>query len=317
MDMTYKGKKTLLALVASAVLAGCATTSSNGQKGDDGYGVFYEGESSATYATAFPVGSAEEAYHNGDKAAHSGDLDRALFEYIRGLRLAEEPSADVLYKIGSIHHSRENTRLAELAYGWVLRLEPEHLQAGTGLGLVHLERRQYDAAKIQLDAVVTRASKAPWQAYNALGILADMDAKPWNAEAYYQKALDINPRSPMILNNLGYSRYLDGDWAGARTALEAALRENANYELAWRNLGLVHAREKNYRFALEAIGRTGNESEAYNDVGFVSMMAGDYDQALSFFEKAMRLSPEYYVKASENASNVKRMRDRRMAGNDQ
>lgn len=316
MDTTYKGKRILLALLASAALAGCAATPSNGQM-DDAYGAFYEGESSATYATAFPVGSAEEAYSYGNKAAQSGDYDRALFEYIRGLRLAEEPTADILYKIGSIHHSRENNRLAELAYQWVLRLEPEHLQAGTGLGLLYLERRQYDAAKIQLDSVVKITTRAPWQAYNALGVLADMDSKPWNAGPYYQQALDINPDSPLILNNLGYSRYLAGDWPGARKALEAALRVNGNYELAWRNLGLVHAREKNYQFALEALGRAGNESEAYNDVGFVSMMEGDYNQALSFFQEAMRLSSVYYVKASENADNTRRMMNRNVAQNGQ
>lgn len=316
MDTTYGGKRTLLALLVSGALAGCAATPSSGQ-GDDPYGAFYEGESSATYATAFPVGSAEEAYSNGDKAARSGDYDRALFEYIRGLRLAEEPPADILYKIGSIHHSRENNRLAELAYQWVLRLEPEHLQAGTGLGLLYLERRQYDAAKTQLDSVVEASSSAPWQAYNALGVLADMDSRPWDARTYYQLALDIDPGSPLILNNLGYSRYLAGDWPGARKALESALQVNGNYELAWRNLGLVHAREKNYRFALEALGRAGNESEAYNDVGFVSMMEGDYNQALSFFKEAMRLSPVYYVKASENADNTRRMMDRSVVGNDQ
>ncbi|WP_206675723.1 tetratricopeptide repeat protein [Marinobacter daqiaonensis] len=298
-----------MALLAITALAGCATTSSNGHE-DDPYGAFYEGESSATYATAFPVGSAEEAYSNGNKAAERGDYDRALFEYIRGLRLASEPTADILYRIGSIHHFRENNRLAELAYEWVLRLEPEHLQAGTGLGLLYLERRQYGAAKIQLDSVVKLSSRAPWQAYNALGVLADMNSKPWNAEDYYQQALDINPGSPLILNNLGYSRYLAGDWPGAREALEAALRVNGNYELAWRNLGLVHAREKNYQFALEALGRAGNESEAYNDVGFVSMIEGDYSRALSFFSEAMRLSPVYYVKASENADNTRRMMDR-------
>lgn len=315
MNPTYKGKRLLLMLLASAALAGCATTSPKGE-GDDAYGAFYEGESSATYATAFPVGSAEEAYSNGHKATQSGDYDRALFEYIRGLRLAEEPEADILYRIGSIHHSRENNRLAELAYQWVLRLEPEHIQAGTGLGLLYLERRQYDAAKVQLESVVSVATRAPWQAYNALGVLADMESRPGDAGAWYQQALEINPGSALILNNLGYSRYLNGDWPGAREALEAALRVNGNYELAWRNLGLVHAREKNYQFALEALGRAGNESEAYNDVGFVSMMEGDYNQALSFFREAMRLSPVYYVKASENADNTRRMKDRRLAGNE-
>lgn len=314
MNTTFKGTKALSILLAGALLAGCAATPSN--EGGDEYGVFYEGESEAAYSTAFPVNSPEEAYHNGDSAAQAGDYDRALFEYIRGLRLAKQPTVDVLYKIGSIHHSRENFRLANLAYRWVLEIEPGHGAAGTGLGIAYLKRRQYEAAKEQLSTVVNGSAPAPWSAYNALGVLADMDGESARAEQYYHQALSVNPGSPLILNNLGYSRYLVGDWVGARIALQNALRANTSYELAWRNLGLVHARERNYGSALEALGRTSDEPEAYNDVGFVSMMAGDYDQALSFFNKAMHLSPAYYVTASENARNAERLMRRDTDGKD-
>ncbi len=309
-----KGRRILPALLTGALVAGCATAPA--EKTADEYGVFYEGQSEATYGTAFPVGSPQEAYRNGDSAGQTGDYDRALFEYIRGLRLAKAPDAEVLYKIGSIHHSRKNYRLADLAYRWILELEPGHPGAGTGLGLAHLQRRQYVAAEARLTDVVTGSAQPPWQAYNALGILADMEGDPVKAEAHYQRALSVNPDSPLILNNLGYSRYLVGDWQGANAALQAALRVNGSYELAWRNLALVHARQKNYRLALEALGRTGDEAEAYNDVGFVSMMEGDYSQALAFFDKAMRLSPAYYLRASENATNTRRMMDRGTGGGD-
>ncbi|MDX1458834.1 MAG: tetratricopeptide repeat protein [Marinobacter sp.] len=304
-------KVVLPILLAGSLLTGCATTSPTG--GGDEYGVFYEGESEATYATAFPVKSPDEAYRNGDSAAQTGDYDRALYEYIRGLRLEEEPPTDVLYKIGSIHQARDNVRLASLAYRWVLEINPDHVAAGTGLGILYLEARQYEAAKAQLEKVVNTDEPVPWRAYNALGILADMDDEAGLAVEYYLQAQAANPNSPQVLNNLGYSRYLAGDWAGARRFLQQALKLDPAYELAWRNLGLVHAREKNYHSALEALGRTGEESEAYNDVGYVSMMAGEYDQALAFFNKAMHLSPAYYVTASENARNAERMMRRRAA----
>ncbi|MDX1754609.1 MAG: tetratricopeptide repeat protein [Marinobacter sp.] len=305
------GKTLFPMLLAGSLLTGCASTPSTG--GGDEFGVFYEGESEATYATAFPVKTPEEAYRNGDSAAQTGDYDRALYEYIRGLRLEDEPPTEVLYKIGSIHQARDNVRLASLAYRWVLEINPDHVEAGTGLGILYLDARQYEAAKAQLEKVLTSPEPIPWRAYNALGILADMDDQAGQAVEYYLQAQAANPSSPQVLNNLGYSRYLAGDWAGARRFLQQALKIDPGYELAWRNLGLVHAREKNYRSALEALSRTGEESEAYNDVGYVSMMAGEYDQALAFFNKAMHLSPAYYVTASENARNVERMMRRNAA----
>lgn len=295
-------------LAFGAFLTGCATAPDR-QQTDDRYDVFYQGESETTYATAFPVVSPQEAWHKGDAAARTGDYDRALFEYIRGLRLAREPDAEALFKIGGIHHTRDDYRLADLAYRWVLELKPDHVGAGTGLGLVLLQNRRYQAAKIQLEKVAD-SLQAPWRVHNALGILADMDGAPGEAEKHYQRALVLHPGSAKVLNNLGYSRYLAGDWEGAGSALQKALRINNQYELAWRNLGLVYARQKKYRLALEALRRTGDESEAYNDVGFVAMMEGDYTRAIAFFDKAMRLSPAYYLTAGENANNARRMRDR-------
>lgn len=311
MNTCKNGTRLAGAVLASLMLAGCATKATT--EGPDDYAVFLEGESAAAYGTAFPVGSPEEAWHNGAAALNAGDLDRALFEYIRGLRLAKEPSAEALFRIGHIHHLRENYRLADLAYRWALQREANHAGAGTGLGEVLLHKRQYAAATQQLKEVVAANSDTSWRAWNALGVLADISSNGDEAEAFYQQALVRNPQSAVIHNNLGYSRYLLGDWDGAKQALEAALQHNPNHELAWRNLGLVHARQGNYAYALQALGRSGNQAQAYNDIGFVSMMSGDYAQAMSLFDKAMRLSPSYYVTASENASNVRRLLDRRGA----
>lgn len=294
------------ALGLGLFMTGCASTP---QGGDQAYSALYDGGSTTAYGTAFPVATPGEAYRNGDAAAAAGDLDRALFEYIRGLKLDDRPRPDALFRIGAIHHDRGNYRLADLAYRWALRVDPKHVAAGTRLGEVLLHRRQYAQAEEQLRPILA-SGKAPWRTYNAMGILADLEGDYPQAQQYYQQALAKNPGSPLVLNNLGYSRYLNGDLAGARQALREALSSNPNYELAWRNLGLVHARQGDYEYAVEAVGRDGERAEAYNDVGYIAMLDGRYDEALSFFEQAMHLSPSYYATASENARNLHSMRRR-------
>jgi Flp pilus assembly protein TadD len=306
-------RKLLPALALSAILAGCASIPRN--ESPDVYGMLYDGESTAAYATAFPVGSPAEAYGNGDMAARAGDFDRALFEYIRGLRLESEPVAEPLYRIGAIHHQRENHRLAELAYRWALEVDPDHGPGATALGIMQLEKRQYAEAATQLESV-TRSGNANWRTHNALGILSDLHGDFEEAARHFSDALNASPGNPVILNNLGYSRYLAGDLEGARDALRQALRANPRYELAWRNLGLVHAREGNYDAALDALARSGTEAEAYNDIGYVSMVGGRYSEATFFFQEAMRLSPAFYATASENARHLER-RIRRSAASRQ
>ena len=311
MRTTTKTTPVLAALAGlSLILAGCATTADNEEP--DLYGDLYDGESTAAYGTAFPVSSPEEAYRNGDAAARSGDFDRALFEYIRGLRLEDDPPADILYKIGSIHHERANQPLADIAYRWALEVQPGHPDAGTGLGIMLFQQRKYSEAEAQLRPIA-RGEDATWRAHNTLGILADLREQFGQAEREYNRALELAPGHHVILNNLGYSRYLAGDLQKARGALRQALRSNPDYEIAWRNLGLVLTRIGDYDEAVEAFARNGSRAEAYNDIGYVRMLEGDYAGAADFFEEAKRLSPSFYVTANENARQAKRQM-RRHAG---
>ncbi|RDB43475.1 tetratricopeptide repeat protein [Halomonas sp. DQ26W] len=271
----------------------------------DLYGPLGDGGSSVEYSTAFPVASPEEAYRNGEAALRAGDADRALFEYLRGLRMERRPQADPLYRVGIIHHGRGNNDLAQNAYRWALEIEPSHVGAGTALGVLLLQQRDYDGAERHL-APIANGRNSPWQAHNALGVIADIRGEHSLAGSHFEKALSASPGTPLVLNNLGYSRYLAGDLPGARQSLRAAVSANPNYELAWRNLGLVYAREGDHETAIEAVSRNGNgdRAKAYNDIGYISMLEGRYQDAMGFFEEAMRLSPAYYVTASENARNL-------------
>lgn len=311
MELKQPRRTAFLTMALSIVLAGCATSPRDQEA--DVYGLLYDGESTAAYATAFPVSTPAEAYRNAERAAQEGDLDRALYEYIRGLELEEEPVADPLYRVGAIHHRQGNEELAEMAYRMALDADHAHGAAGTGLGLLQLERRRHREAEAQLYAVADNGNGS-WRTYNALGILADLQEDFDTAARHYNRALEWGSRNPVVLNNLGYSRYLAADWEGARSALQQAVRNAPDYDLAWRNIGLVHAREGNYEDAIEAVRRSGSEAEAYNDIGYVAMMEGRYSEAMTFFREAMRLSPTFYTTASENAEEAERRHLRNETG---
>ncbi|MCG6657309.1 tetratricopeptide repeat protein [Halomonas campisalis] len=294
-------------------LGGCATGAQQQGVNSDLYGPLGDDRSSVAYGTAFPVASPEEAYRNGEAALRARDPDRALFEYLRGLRMESRPQAEPLYRIGIIHHGRGNHDLARKAYRWALEVDSQHVGAGTALGIVLLQQRDFEGAERHLTPIASRRN-APWQAHNALGVIADMRGEHGQAESHYRQALDASPNTPLVLNNLGYSRYLAGDWPGARQSLRRAVSANPHYELAWRNLGLVYAREGDHETAIEAVSRNGDRAKAYNDIGYISMLEGRFQDAMGFFEEAMRLSPAYYVTASENARNLDSLMRRNGAG---
>jgi Flp pilus assembly protein TadD len=288
------------------LLAGCNTQMVRPDQAGD-FSPLGDEEAALAYSTAFPVASAREAVLRGDAALARGDLDRALFEYIRGLE-REGADADLLYKVGRIHVDRQDYGRAELAFSLALREDPDHVGALVEAGILRIRRRQYEKAKQMLERALSAKSALP-RAHNALGVIADLQGDFSAAQAHYEEAIALGGPSARCLNNLGYSRYLAGDLAGAVPALERSLKADPNYRRAWRNLALVYVKQGRYDEALEAFARTEKMYKAFNDVGYIAMIAGRRDKARHFFEEAMRLSPTYYELADRNVRRLEIRRD--------
>jgi tetratricopeptide (TPR) repeat protein len=70
-------------------------------------------------------------------------------------------------------------------------------------------------------------------------------------------------------------------------------------------LGLVLARLERYQQAFEAFRQESNEAQAYNNLGCVYLNEGKYKKAISCFEKAIAVSPGFYVKANQNLKKAR------------
>jgi len=70
--------------------------------------------------------------------------------------------------------------------------------------------------------VALRAAPESADAMNGVGVAYDRLGRTDLARRFYQAGLEIDPASPALLNNLGYSLFLAGDRAGAVAPLRAA-----------------------------------------------------------------------------------------------
>ena len=299
-------------LIMPLLLSGCNTQPVKSENTTD-FSSLGDANAKLAYNTEFPVASAQEAVIKGDAAYARGDMERALFEYIRALD-QEGADADVLYKIGRLHAARVVTGRAELAFSWALRTQSDHVGSLLEIGVLQVRQRQYDAAREHLNRALAIRPALP-RASNALGVIADVQGKYTEAQVHYEKALAIGGQVPQYINNLGYSRFLSGDQSGATDAFETALKLDPTYERAWRNLALVYAKQERYDKAIEAFAKTEELHQAYNDVGFIAMVAGRNDDANLFFDEAMRLSPTYYELAQRNAQRLGVTRNSGVTGN--
>lgn len=318
-----------LLLVGMIILGGCATNSQMEQdSAANANEAFYEGKPTLAYTGLPRASTVKQGIIMGDQALARGDTDEALYHYVQVLDLDGE-SAAAYFRIGQVHMGRDNEKLASLALRSALASEPEHIGALTALGVLHLKHNRYAEAKAYLDRALNEDRKrfaagaeqdydarSPSRAYNGLGVLADLDGNTTEAQRLYRISLSIRPGAADTLNNLGYSYYLDSRWRDSEQQFRKALDISPEFEQAWRNLGLVYARQQRYLAALNALERVMDTAKAHNDIGYICMLDGRYALAKQYFEKALTLSPTFYLKAQENLTYVERLEEsaRQQAG---
>ena len=109
----------------------------------------------------------------------------------------------------------------------------------------------------------------------------------------------------MIYNNLGISLFLDGRYEKAIDSFQEALKTEDPKGQIYNNLAMTLCKLGRYGEAFEVFKKGGNEAEAYNNLGYIYLLEGKNKEAIDAFEKALDLSPGFYVRAYENLNRAK------------
>jgi len=288
-----------LLILASMVLSGCSTTTTVTGVDVFDYDEFYDGEAELVYENKELPKTVEEMIDLGDTQLAQGKEDEALYQYVKAAD--QDNKNDIaLFKIGDIHSKRGNEALATRAFEMALDVNPDNGLANEGLALILLNKREYDKARNHLARAEASGATISWRVYNSLGVISDLEKDYKQAIIYYEKALTVQPNMPLILNNMGYSHYMSGDWDGAEKYYRKAVQNDKYFERAWRNLGLLYTRKGEYEEAVSAFTRVEDLPEAYNDIGFICMLNGKHEISEAFFKRAIKLAPRYYEAANTN-----------------
>jgi len=333
----YLLKRCFIMTFCAFIAVGCSTNQTNNQISSE-QTELYEGQPILAYLAKNQSKTPEEAIARAKQAQLEQDTDRALFEFIRAYEL-DAKHTEALLEIAGIHYSRNNLTRAYLAYQRALSIDPELTEAHQGSGLILLRNKKYNLAldsfnkaiefsmKHQSEELASTEEKTlsgttaeitssqtktvqPTQileSYNGIGIISDIKGMYKHARINYQAALKINAQNKKVLNNLGYSFYLESNWRQAEAYFIKALNIDSSYQAGWKNLGLVYARQEKYLQALEALEQVMETSQAYNDIGYICLLSKRYKQAAYFFRQAISENPQYYEVAQQNLTRVKRL----------
>ena len=162
-----------------------------------------------------------------------------------------------------------------------------------------LKLGRFDDARPLVDCALA-APGPSWRSWNARGVLAD-SMRDWAvADEAFSRARSLAPTEADIVNNLGWSKLLRGEWADAVPLfLEAATLDPKSERIA-NNLELARAAT-----AADLPQRRAGESDRdwavrLNDAGVAAELLGDRQRAVAAFSEALDASPTWYNRASNN-----------------
>lgn len=318
-----KGFKIIVIGFSLTLTIGCA--SDNVQSNYDAS--LYQGRPTETLTQQPPPKSEVEAIQRGDAALNAGNIDLALYEYIRSMSFSPSDYKDkTLYTIGQIHLSRGNNDLAEKAFLMSVDEDPNNAMALQQLGNLYTllgrvdEGESYflravnaDQLRLSSNAMIDYESldessvkalkvdsQSPAIAYMGLGIIADVENNYEIARVLYEKAYTASPSTTKILINQGYSYYMSGEYERASLYTQKALKREPDNEKAQNNMALIYLAQGQESNALNMFSRHMESFEALNNVGYFLMIKGYPEKAIPYFQQAIDAKPSYYKIANVN-----------------
>lgn len=234
-----------------------------------------------------------------------GKIEMSQAYYIRAYEL-QPSNVEILKEMASVYYKLENNKLLEVCYRLILDLQPDNQETLENYGLLLIRENKIAEAEELLKKAIDNTQN--WRVYNGLGIIMDVQGKHEYARFYYGKASLIQQDNPEILNNIGYSFYMEDQLEKAQGYFLWSIKLDKDFHKAFYNYALSLARQKKYNESLSVFSKVISLSEASNNIGFLAMKNGDYEKAEIFLKQAIKLSPKFYKKAHQNLQELQHLK---------
>ena len=188
---------------------------------------------------------------------------------------------------------------AQLRYQRLLAADPTNPVLAERAGISALKVGNVATAVVLIDRS-TKSPKASWRAWNARGVISDMQQKWEAADTAYAEAAKRAPDEAEVISNQGWSQLLRGNWNQAVGLFERAAQLDPHSPRIANNLELA-------RGAVAAelpVRQAGEDDRAWaarlNDAGMAAQIMGNRQRAIAAFTQALEASGTWYDRAANN-----------------
>jgi Flp pilus assembly protein TadD len=228
----------------------------------------------------------------------NGDYERSLYNYSKILSLTPERH-DIRYKLGVALLLSGKLDEAKKELAEVLLHKMDMLEAHEALGVVYLQENNLTGARQEFNSVLAIDPKR-LQSRCFLGETCLRANQFSQALTEFKAAQELAPTSAKVLSNLGWTYFKMKNYDQSLQYLKKAQSLHPSDKKLNHRLGMVLATQKKFPEALEAFRKTGDEAQAFNNVGVHYYLEHRYGEAARCFQKALDLRPTYYQEAKVN-----------------
>ncbi len=243
----------------------------------------------------------------GDHFRDSGDVSKAYAAYTRA-HLTDSDDPEPLRRIAFLA-LRDAPEEAERLFRELAEETPESAVLHTGLGMARLAQDDVYGAVAALQTAVA-LDPGSTAALSTLGVAYDRLGRHEDAHETLRAALERSPDDVHTLNNLGVSYLLSGDNERAAEALQDAVALGYDDPAVHNNLGLALGLLGRNDDSFKTFRASGSVGDAYNNLGYVFFLRGDYNAAIRSYEKALLSDDTDMRRVIRNISRAESSRDR-------
>jgi tetratricopeptide (TPR) repeat protein len=232
-----------------------------------------------------------------EQAAKANQTDLALDLLDQAVRAGYSKAAAESQKGKTLLAAGAYAKAAK-SFEEVLRIDPDNREAAVMGGYASYMAGDLSATEATLSGLVSKDPKQYYAKY-LLGVTYNKVGKPDLAVKEFQAVVSQAGENQNLLNNLGISYFMLGQYENAKNSFVKALSFGQS-KRTQNNLALTWCRLKRYDEAFKAFKMSGGEAFAYNNVGCCYIDVGDRQKAMELFNKAISVSPAIYKPAHDN-----------------
>jgi|GEM_PF-3060201 len=193
--------------------------------------------------------SAADLYGAGVRAYYAGDYQTALTKYSAALAMKPN-TVGYLYSRGLTYRKLDRDSLAERDFRLLNKLEPKYLDAWYQLGMLQMDRRQYDSAYYTFSAAL-RISPEDIKSLHEVGLIEYYRHKYPDAIATYNKIIAIKPDDDQAYYKRGLAKFNEDEFQDAALDFTESYRINPENTLALEQRALSYLRNNDLDHACQ------------------------------------------------------------------